>query len=622
MDHPQLAAAESGAVTTFYSYRGGAGCTMALARIAAMLAGQGAAGTPVLMVDWDLQAPGLHHYFPAGHDAPGVVELFMACRDQLQRRGGAVPDDGGEALAHAVLAAVDWERCVVRVDQRRPLFLMRAGRFDDGYAGRLAGLDWEALFHACPALFRCFGATLARHFRHVLVDAPHGRSDGAGICTALLPQRLVLLFDANRPGLEAMESLVQRVTAFRLSHDAAPRALMMYPAPARMAADDGVQRARLRHGDPAAGLPGYQPLFERVLSAAYGVADLSLDSYFSEVLLPQSRELAGGEQLAGHRGHCASDAGGGVPAASAGPGAEEGQGDRCSPGRAYEALLAWLEPGHPPWCARSELALLADVAQARMALDGSAARCIQLAYCLFRLGAVQRDSGRDAHALHAFRESAALYAAHAGDAHLDTALARTQMAALLLRRRQWDEARLLLRQAGDARAAALGPEHPEMLAVRAMQAQALAGQGYVTAALARQLEVLDIQLRTLGGNHTDTLDSLAQRAALLLQAGDLEQARQLLEQVLAARTKLSGAQHPAALRVAGALAHTVALLSVQAPPVPPIQPVQPEAVRQPVPAYEAVAAAGAGHPDNVYALRDSKPPQGQPEGSAGCAELS
>ncbi|MBY0241625.1 MAG: tetratricopeptide repeat protein [Burkholderiaceae bacterium] len=589
MEHPLLSAAEVGAVTTFYAYRGGAGCSMALAHIAVLLADRGPDGTPVLMLDWDLPAPGLHHYFPAAHNAPGVVELFMACRDQLLLHGPAAQEgdgDGGEALAQTVLAAVDWQRYVVRVDPRRPLFLMRAGRLDDGYAQRLAGLDWEALFHACPALFRCFGAMLARHFRHVLVDAPHGRSDGAGICTALLPQRLVLLFDANRPGLDGLASLVQRVATYRLSHDAEPRALMMYPAPARMAADDSAQRARLRHGDPAAGLPGYQPLFERALGAAYGVADLSLDSYFNEVLLPQSRELAGAEALGPERG-C------------------HGAGDRCAPARAYEALLAWLEPGHPPWCAQRELALLADVAQARAGRDGSAAREIALAHALACLGDAYCDGGRDAHALLAYRESSTLYAAAAGDAHLDTAAARARLAALLLRRQHYDEARLLLRQAGEARTAALGPRHPDVLAVAAMQALALAGQGYLTAALARQQEVLDVQLRTHGAAHPATLETLAQRAALLSRAGDLEQARQLLEQVLAARTRLSGAQHPATLRVASLLSHTAAqaYACTDVAPPPPLPP-PPDALRQ---------------PDNVYALRESRSMHGETENGAGRA---
>ena len=49
-----------GRIVTFYSYKGGTGRSMALANIAWILAG---GGKRVLVVDWDLEAPGLHRYF-------------------------------------------------------------------------------------------------------------------------------------------------------------------------------------------------------------------------------------------------------------------------------------------------------------------------------------------------------------------------------------------------------------------------------------------------------------------------------------------------------------------------------------------------------------------------------
>src|SRR5262245_48747170 len=49
-----------GRVLTFYSYKGGTGRSMAMANIAWILACQ---GKRVLMIDWDLEAPGLHRYF-------------------------------------------------------------------------------------------------------------------------------------------------------------------------------------------------------------------------------------------------------------------------------------------------------------------------------------------------------------------------------------------------------------------------------------------------------------------------------------------------------------------------------------------------------------------------------
>src|SRR5581483_1644557 len=49
-----------GKIVTFYSYKGGTGRSMALANVAWLLA---SAGNRVLVIDWDLEAPGLHRYF-------------------------------------------------------------------------------------------------------------------------------------------------------------------------------------------------------------------------------------------------------------------------------------------------------------------------------------------------------------------------------------------------------------------------------------------------------------------------------------------------------------------------------------------------------------------------------
>ena len=80
----------SGEVITFYSYKGGTGRSMALANAACLLARRRAVGDRrVLVIDWDLEAPGQHYYFPlplrAGVEEPGqkqdgLIELFLGVR--------------------------------------------------------------------------------------------------------------------------------------------------------------------------------------------------------------------------------------------------------------------------------------------------------------------------------------------------------------------------------------------------------------------------------------------------------------------------------------------------------------------------------------------------------------
>lgn len=67
-----------GKVVTFYSYKGGTGRTMALANTAWILASN---GYKVLVVDWDLEAPGLYKFYRPFLDrakiahTPGVLDI-------------------------------------------------------------------------------------------------------------------------------------------------------------------------------------------------------------------------------------------------------------------------------------------------------------------------------------------------------------------------------------------------------------------------------------------------------------------------------------------------------------------------------------------------------------------
>src|SRR5499433_755403 len=75
-----LLAAPKGRVVTFYSYKGGTGRSMTLANVAWILASN---GHRVLVIDWDLEAPGLHRYFHPFledkelTDSPGLIDFAV-----------------------------------------------------------------------------------------------------------------------------------------------------------------------------------------------------------------------------------------------------------------------------------------------------------------------------------------------------------------------------------------------------------------------------------------------------------------------------------------------------------------------------------------------------------------
>ena len=336
-------AGQAGEVTTFYSYDSAPVRSLALAHAAWLLAGRAHAKTPVLMIDWDLEAPGLHHYFPipdGNHRAGGLLELFETCREQLS---GNTSSDDADALAARVLDTLDWDDYIVRVDDSRPLYLMRAGRFDDSYGERVDRLDWDALFCACPALFRTFAAHVARRFAHVLIDCRSGRSAAASVCTALLPDKIVGLFTPDARSLDGLRGVVARALDYRCSHEDEQRPLLVYPLPCPV---DGAGEGRLRwrFGDTPRGQAGYQATLEHMLAECYGLSSVVLDSYLDEVLLPQAAIV-------------------GMP--PAGSRVQAGEHDRFGPQCAIEALLEWLEPGHFPWRPLAEVRLVQAVESLR-----------------------------------------------------------------------------------------------------------------------------------------------------------------------------------------------------------------------------------------------------------------
>ncbi|HEX8115337.1 MAG TPA: TIR domain-containing protein, partial [Kofleriaceae bacterium] len=313
-----------GTVITFYSYKGGTGRSMAVANTACILAEQAGDPRGVLMIDWDLEAPGLHRYFEsrmAAPNAPGLLELLCALRD-------AVLDGGAEAF----FARFDDElaRCALPIETPYPLSLIRAGRIDASYASRLAGFGWEAMFRRDPAVFTRLAGELARRYRYVLIDARTGISDSSGICSMLMPEKLVLVFTPNHQSLDGVLDGGRRAASYRKGSDDL-RPLTVFPLASRIDAQDSLQRTVWRTGGVLPSgirVAGYQPQFERLFEEVYGVEDCDLAGYFEAVQVPHDTAFAYGERVAM---------------------LEPGTQDRFSLGSSYRHLARYLTRDEPPW---------------------------------------------------------------------------------------------------------------------------------------------------------------------------------------------------------------------------------------------------------------------------------
>lgn len=204
-------------IITFYSYKGGTGRSMHLANVAWILASN---GKRVLMVDWDLEAPGLHRYFqPFLIDkevtaTDGLIDLMWDFSDAAMT---AVPEAQRAPGWHQAYA--DIVRCTAAIRWGFPapgrLDLLSAGRQGPSYSSRVTSFNWQNFYDRLGGgvFLESVKAGMRKEYDYVLIDSRTGVTDTAGICTVQMPDALVVCFTANNQSIEGCAAIAQSVRA-------------------------------------------------------------------------------------------------------------------------------------------------------------------------------------------------------------------------------------------------------------------------------------------------------------------------------------------------------------------------------------------------------------------------
>ncbi|WP_405730183.1 FxSxx-COOH system tetratricopeptide repeat protein [Streptomyces sp. NBC_00028] len=223
---------DGGKIVTFYSYKGGSGRTMALANTAWIMASQ---GRRVLVVDWDLEAPGLDRFLhpflepSALRDRPGVLELindYVLKVDHLQDTKIKADWIVEQADIGRAVNALQWN---FRGDGR--LDFISAGRQDRNYSSIFSQFNWNRFYD--EQYGGQFLDALCDQFRqgydYVLVDSRTGLSDISDICTLHFPDVLVNCFTHNDQSIEGAAAVARRVQDTR-----GQRRIRILPVPMRV----------------------------------------------------------------------------------------------------------------------------------------------------------------------------------------------------------------------------------------------------------------------------------------------------------------------------------------------------------------------------------------------------
>jgi hypothetical protein len=161
-------------IVTFYSYKGGVGRSMALANVADLLA---RSGLRVLIVDFDLEAPGLEHFFPIDHDQvrahKGLLDLLLTFKYSMSTASAGEERNGFRRLDDFLTTIYPTR------DGGGGIDLLPAGRrLTDEQIGRygeqLRRFDWLDFY------FSWSGELFFEWLRRTFLDARWPRSDRPG----------------------------------------------------------------------------------------------------------------------------------------------------------------------------------------------------------------------------------------------------------------------------------------------------------------------------------------------------------------------------------------------------------------------------------------------------------
>ena len=186
-------------IATFYSFKGGVGRTMALVNAAVSLALR---GRRVLVVDFDLEAPGLDTFdvLRPKEEVFGVIDFVTQYLES-----GSAPD-----------ASSFIGQCDPIGEKGGGLWIMPSGKTET-YSANFKQLDWGELYerHDGFLLFEDLKAQWNQVVNpdYVLIDSRTGHTDTSGICTRHLPDSVVVLFFPNEQNLRGLTEVVSDIRA-------------------------------------------------------------------------------------------------------------------------------------------------------------------------------------------------------------------------------------------------------------------------------------------------------------------------------------------------------------------------------------------------------------------------
>ena len=189
---------------TFYSYKGGVGRTLTLANIAMYLS---RFGLNVCLLDFDLEAPGLHYkftqYLKTDDIKTGLVDYIYEFT-----HNDIIPE-----------SFIPFSKEIIpKTGPQGEIRLIPAGNvLSAEYWKKLASINWHKLFYEEDSegvpFFLELKERIEKEFNpdFLLIDSRTGITEMSGVCTVLLPDKIVFLIVNNQENIEGARQIFRSI---------------------------------------------------------------------------------------------------------------------------------------------------------------------------------------------------------------------------------------------------------------------------------------------------------------------------------------------------------------------------------------------------------------------------
>ena len=219
---------------------------MALANVAWLLA---MSGERVLVVDWDLEAPGLHRYFhPMLEDkellrTQGLLDFLEMLATRAATSAEPLAEDDIDVIEYVTKLKwtanfpVSW----ATFGENSGIDLLTAGRQGPLYGRRLNAFSFVDFYEKLGGqrMLQIARRQMKGLYDYVLIDSRTGVSDTSGISTVEMPDTLVVCFTLNDQSILGASGVAEGIMALRseLSPATSGPPFRIFPVPMRVSLD-------------------------------------------------------------------------------------------------------------------------------------------------------------------------------------------------------------------------------------------------------------------------------------------------------------------------------------------------------------------------------------------------